>query len=137
MKKFGQFYLNLFKKFGVLIPLVIVALIFVAGLFMDQNNLFSSILESTNAGFIVLAIVGILAVLVCAVLVVVKVKASDVTVVDLCLEMFSALALVMLIMFCFNPGQSGSPVTVLKWLLTSVGLVASLVISYVRAQSIE
>lgn len=137
MKKFGQFYLNLFKKYGVLIPLVIVALVFVAALFMDQNNVFSSLLEKSNAGFIVVAIIGILAALVCAVLVVVKVKASEVTVVDLCLEMVSALALAMLIMFCVNTGQSGSPVTVLKWLLTSVGLVASLVISYVRAQSIE
>lgn len=137
MKKFGQFYLNLFKKYGVLIPLVIVALVFVAVIFMDKNDVFSKLLDGSTGGFVALAIVGILAVLVCAVLVVVKVKASEVTVVDLCLEMVSALALVMLIMFCFMPGQAGSAVTVLKWLLTSVGLVGSLAISYVRAQAIK
>lgn len=137
MKKFGQFYLNLFKKYGVLIPLVIVALVFVAVIFMDKNDVFSKLLDNAKGGFVALAIVGILAALVCAVLVVVKVKVSEVTVVDLCLEMVSALALVMLIMFCFMPGQSGSAVTVLKWLLTSVGLVGSLAISYVRAQAIK
>lgn len=137
MKKLGKYYHDLFIKFGVLIPLVIVALVFVAALFMDQNDSFTKFLNSTNAGFIIVAIVGVLAVLVCAVLVVVKVKVPNVTIVDLCLEMISGLALVMLIMFCCMPGQSGSPVTVMKWLLTSIGLVASLAISYVRAQAIE
>lgn len=137
MKKLGKYYHDLFIKFGVLIPLVIVALVFVAALFMDQNDSFSKFLKGSNAGFIVVAIVGVLAVVVCAVLVVVKVKVPSVTIVDLCLEMISGLALVMLIMFCCMPGKSGSPVTVMKWLLTSIGLVASIAISYVRAQAIE
>lgn len=137
MKKFCQYYKNLFKKYGVLIPLIIVALLFVALLFMDKNDVFTSLLNSTKAGFIVLAIIGVLAVLVCAVLVVVKVKSSEVTVVDLCLEMVSVLALAMLIMFCFEPGCAGSAVTVLKWVLTSVGLVGSLAISFVRSRAIE
>ena len=137
MKKFGQYYVSLFKKYGVLIPIVIVALLFVALLFMDKNNVFTSLLNSSKAGFIVLAIVGIVIVLSCGTLVVIKVKNTEVTVVDLCLEMVSALSLVLLISFCFEPGEAKSVVTILKWVITAVLLIGSLAISYVRARLIE
>lgn len=137
MKKFCQYYINLFKKYGVLIPIVIVALIFVALLFMDKNDVFSSLLNNSKAGFLVLTVVGCVLMIVCGVLVVLKVKNTEVTVVDLCLEMVSALSLIMLIMFCFEPGKFGSIVTILKWVITAILLIGSLAISFVRAKSIE
>lgn len=137
MKKFGQYYINLFKKYGVLIPIVIVALIFVALLFMDKNNVFSSLLDNSKAVFIIFTVIGCVVMIACGVLVVLKVKNTEVTVVDLCLEMVSALSLIMLIMFCFEPGKSGSVVTILKWVITAILLIGSLAISFIRAKAIE
>ena len=137
MKKFGQYYINLFKKYGVLVPIVIVALIFIALLFMDKNNVFSSLLDNSKAGFIVLTVVGGVVMVACGVLVVLKVNNAEVTVVDLCLEMISGLSLIMLIMFCFEPGKLGSVVTILKWVITAILLIGSLAISFVRAKTIE
>ncbi len=136
MKKFGQYYINLFKKYGVLIPIVIVTLIFVALLFMDKNDVFTSLLDNSKTGFIILTVVGCVVMIACGVLVILKVKNKEVTVADLCLEMVSVLSLIMLITFCFEPGKPGSIVTILKWVITAVLLVGSLAISFMRSKSI-
>lgn len=132
MKKIGQYYAAIFKKFGILIPVLGIAAAFVIVILMDTNDVFSSMKPWL---FITLVCIGCAAVIAGGVFVYLKIKTPQVGVLDLCLFAVSALALLMLIMFIFTKGTGY--IAVLKWTIMSVVLVAGLVLSFFRVKNVQ
>lgn len=132
MKKIGQYYAAIFKKFGILIPVLGIAAAFVILILMDTNNVFSAM---TSAWFIVLVCLGCAAVIAGGVFVYLKIKTPQVGVLDLCLFAVSALALLSLIMFIFTTGTGY--ITVLKWVIMGVVLAAGLALSFFRVKNVQ
>ncbi len=132
MKKIGQYYAAIFKKFGILIPVLGIAAAFVIVILMDTNDVFT---KMGTGWFITLVCIGCAAVIAGGVFVYLKIKTPQVGVLDLCLFAVSALALLMLIMFIFTTGTGY--ITVLKWTIMSVVLVAGLVLSFFRVKNVQ
>ena len=132
MKKIGQYYAAIFKKFGILIPVLGIAAAFVIVILMDTNDVFA---KMGPGWFITLVCIGCAAVIAGGVFVYLKIKTPQVGVLDLCLFAVSALALLMLIMFIFTTGTGY--ITVLKWTIMSVVLVAGLVLSFFRVKNVQ
>lgn len=133
MKKLMKYYGNIFNTYGILTPIVIVALAFVVLLAMEKNDVFTSLINNNKGWFVVLAIVGALVLVGCAALVVLKLKEEEINVVDLGLLVVSAIAVVLLVVFCFNPGN-GSALSVFKWIVAVLVLVAGVAGSCLRSQ---
>ena len=132
MKKIGQYYAAIFKKFGILIPVLGIAAAFVIVILMDTNDVFT---KMGPGWFITLVCIGCAAVIAGGVFVYLKIKTPQVGVLDLCLFAVSALALLMLIMFIFTKGTGY--IAVLKWTIMSVVLVAGLVLSFFRVKNVQ
>ncbi|MBQ3001636.1 MAG: hypothetical protein IJD76_04115 [Bacilli bacterium] len=135
MKKIGQYYATVFKKFGILIPVLGIAAAYVILILMERNNVFSALIHASKTWFIVLAAVGCAALVAGAVYVYLKLKAPQVNVLDLCLFAVTALALLMLVMFCFAPGAGF--MGVFKWTVVAVVFVAGLVLSFFRVKFVD
>lgn len=133
MKKLMKYYGNIFNTYGILTPIVIVALAFVVLLAMEKNDVFTSLINNNKGWFVVLAIASALVLVGCVALVVLKLKEEEINVVDLGLLVISAIALVLLVVFCFNPGN-GSALSIFKWILAALVLVASIAGSCLRSQ---
>lgn len=133
MKKLMKYYGNIFNTYGILTPIVIVALAFVVLLAMEKNDVFTSLINNNKGWFVVLAIASALVLVGCVALVVLKLKEEEINVVDLGLLVISAIALVLLVVFCFNPGN-GSALSIFKWILAALILVASIAGSCLRSQ---
>lgn len=136
LKKIGQYYAKTFKKFGWIIPAVSVAVAFGIVIALDATNALST-LQASAAGplFWVLFAVGCAAIVAGAVFTVLKLKKPEVNVIDVCLACVAALALLSIIVFCI--AHTGSYMLILKWTVTPVVLVASLVLTYFRVQNVK
>lgn len=133
MKKLLKYYGNIFNTYGILTPIVIVALAFVVLLAMEKNNVFSALINNHKGWFVVLAIVGALVFVAAAALTVLKLKEENVNIVDLGLLVVTAIALVLLVIFCFNPGN-GSAFSVFKWIMGVLVLILGFAGSCLRTK---
>lgn len=137
MKKLFKYFGNIFNTYGILTPLVIIALLYVAIIAMDKNDALTAILHASKGWFITLACIGSLALIACVVLIIWKATSDEINVVDLLLLVFAILALLVLIMFCFEPGVAGASTTIIKWTVASVILVASVALSVLRSAKVK
>ena len=82
MKKLLKYYGNIFNTYGILTPIVVVALAFVVLLAMEKNDVFTSLINNHKGWFIVLVIVGALVLVAAAALTVLKLKEEEINIVD-------------------------------------------------------
>lgn len=135
MKKLFNYYCSIINKFGALITSLVILLPLFALTLVEAGDAATAFLEKSVGGFVVVAILMV-ALLAGYVFAVVKfIKVNIVSIMDLALIAFTALAALVLILLCFNPGN-GTFISVLKWILAPVILVASAVAAYFRSKSI-
>lgn len=133
MKKLLKHYGNIFSTYGILTPIVIVSLAFVVLIAMERNDSISGLLSSSLGWFIALGAVGVLAIAGLVVLLCFKLKVEEVNALDLFLMIFSVLALLMLVLFCFNPGN-GTFISIVKWVVVGLAFVGSIVATFLRSR---
>jgi hypothetical protein len=132
LKKIGQYYAKTFKKFGWIIPAVVVGVAFAIAITLEATNAFHALISAVAPLFWVLYSVGCAAVVAGVVFTVLKLKKAEVCIIDVCLACMAALAFLMIIMCCF----SGSG-WLLKWITAPVVLVADLVLTFFRVQNVK
>ncbi len=135
LKKIGQYYAKTFKKFGWIIPAVVVAVAYGILITLEATDAFSALIRNVAPLFWVLFAVGCAAVVAGVVFTVLKLKKAEVCIIDVCLACIAAAALLVLIMFCFAPGAGWF--SAVKWSVTAAILVASLVLTYFRVQNVK
>ena len=136
MKKLLKYYGKVFGIYGILTPLVISALMFVVLIVMERTDAFSAILAKSAAWFITIAIVGGLLLIGAIVFVIIKAISREINFVDLCIVIMTALSILMFILFCFQPGN-GSFISILKWTVTAVILIASVALAVLRSLRVK
>ncbi len=135
IQKIGNYYLNVFKKYGVIIPAILVVVAFAIMISLEVTDAPSTLLENSKGLFITVLCIGVAAVIAAAVYCVLKIKNEKIGIQDLCLTVIAALALLMIVMFIFAPGKG--IVAVLKWVVCALVLIASVAISALRSNHIE
>ena len=135
MKKLFNYYCSIINKFGSLVTSLVILLPLFALTLAEAGDAPTAFLEKSVCGFVVVAILMV-ALLAGFVFAVVKfIKVNIVSIMDLALIAFTALAILVLLLLCFNPGN-GTFISVLKWITAPVVLVASAVAAYFRSKSI-
>lgn len=137
MKKLFKYYGNIFNTYGILTPLVVIALLYVALIALDKNDAFTKVLNASKGWFITLGIIGVLALVACVLLIVFKANSDEINIVDLCLIVLTILAVLVFVMFCIEPGVAGAITTIIKWSVASVLLVASVVLALLRSTKVK
>ena len=134
INKIVKYYTETFKKFGWVIPAIAVGVTFAIAIVLEATNSFRALLKTVAPLVWVLLVIGCVAVVAGIVYTVLNIKKSEVTIIDVCLVCISALTFLMIVMFLFTLGAGQWPV---KWIVTSIVLVSSLVLTYFRAQSVR
>ena len=67
---------------------------------------------------------------------IIKALSKEVNFVDLCLVIVTALAILLFVLFCFQPGN-GSWLSILKWTGTAIILIASVALSVLRSLRVK
>lgn len=128
LKKIGNYYLGIIKKFGVVIPSVIVGVLILCGILVDAFNGLSAL---SNGGFIaILVIAGVLFVA-GVVYSVLKLKSKELGYHDLGLACLAAAGIIMLISFIFLGGAAW------KWIVALVGVIACIAVSVLRVLNLD
>ena len=135
LKKIGNYYLGIIKKFGVVIPSVIVGVSFLCMLFIDLFNGLRAIQLAAPAVFVVIAILAIGAFIAGAVYTVLKLKSKSLGIQDLGLACVAAAGVLCLIMFIFTGGLVG--IGLWKWIITLIGLAIDLALSVLRVRNLD
>ena len=133
MKKLLKHYGNIFSTYGILTPIVIVSLAYVILIAMERNNAFSELLQNSLGWFIALGVIGVLSIAGIVVLLCFRIKVEEANALDLFLLIISVLTLLMLVLFCFNPGVLGF-VSILKWVVVGLAFVGSIVATVFRSK---
>ena len=133
-KKIGQYYAKTFKKFGLIIPVLAIVVTFAVAIVLEATNAFTALLGAVESLFWILFAVGCAVVVAGVVLTVLNLKKTEVGVIDLCLTCISAITFLMIIMFLFTLGGGQM---LLKWIVTSVVLVGSLLLTVFRSQKVN
>jgi len=132
MKKIGKYLGGVFGTFGLITPLIVVSLLFVLIVSLERNDAFTALIHASLATFVVLAVIGGLALIAAIVLILLKGRSKVVGVLDLLIVIVFIIAVLMLILFCFQPGN-GSFLSVMKWTVTAFVLLASAGLGVFRA----
>lgn len=136
MKKLLNYFEAIVNKFNVVVTALVIIVPFIAFVLCEAKDVPTAILNGSKGGFIAIAAALVIAAAAYAVLLVKNLKDQKVTVLDLVLLALAALAVLLLVLFCFNPGN-GSVISILKWVVAAVLLVASAAAAYFRAQSVK
>lgn len=137
LKKIEQYYTNVFKKFGWIVPAAVVGGCFVLAIVVESCNLINSWLKAGKGGevsFTVVFVIGCLALVAGIVYAAINLKKTEVNVIDVVLACAAALSFLMMIMYLFTLGQGQF---LGKWIVTAIVLVASLVLTYFRVQKVK
>ena len=128
LKKIGNYYLGIIKKFGVVIPSVIVGVLILCGILLDA---FGALTALTDGGFIAVAIIGCALFVAGVVYTVLKLKAKELGYHDLGLACLAVAGIVMLIAFIFLGGM------LWKWLTVVIGVIACVTLSVLRVLNLD
>ena len=134
LKKIEQYYVNTFKKFGWIIPSVIVGVAFAIAITLEATNSFGALIKAAKPLFWVLFGIGSAAIVAGVVFTVLNIKKEEVNATDVGLVCMIALTFLMMIMYLFTLGVGQMA---LKWIVTPVILVGSLVLTYFRVQNVK
>ena len=135
LKKIGNFYSGIAKKYGVIIPALLVVVGFLCLLVVDLNDGLKAILLSSKGMFIALAVVVGCALVAGAVYTVLKIKAKEIAFRDLLLACLTAVCVPTLVMFIFTGGLVS--LQLVKWVVALITLVVCLAFTAVRANNID
>lgn len=136
MKKLGKYLGLVFGTFGIITPLIIDSLLFVFAIALERNDAFTALIHSSKATFIVLAIVGSICLIAAVLFIIIKGRSKTISVLDLLIVIVFILAFLMLILFCFQPGNK-SFLSVFKWLVVSLVFLGSAALGILRALRIK
>ena len=128
LKKIGNYYLGIIKKFGVVIPSVIVGVLILCGILVDAFNGLTALSEG---GFIAVAIIGCVIFVAGIVYTVLKLKAKELGYHDLGLACFAVAGIVMLISFIFLGGM------LWKWLTVAIGVIVCIAVAVLRVLNLD
>ena len=134
LKKIEQYYVRTFKKFGWKIPAIAVGGAFAVAIVFEATSCLGKLPKAVAPLFWVLFAIGCAAVVAGVVFTALNLKKEEVNVIDVCLACVAALALLMMIMYLFSLGAGQM---LLKWIVTPVVLVGSLVLTYFRVQNVK
>ena len=133
-KKLGNYYLSVFKKYGVVIPAVVVAVAYALLITVEATNALGALLKASKAAFIVIGVLAAAGAITGIVFSVLKLKNKAVSFIDLGLTLLAAITLLMLIMFCFATGTGWF--AWLKWCVTAALLIISVVFAVLRSKNV-
>ncbi len=134
MKKLGKYLGNIFAVYGILTPLIVISLSYVILISIERNDGITSLIQNHKGWFFTLLIVGILLVAFGLIMFFRNIKSENINVGDLMLFIAFALSLLLLILFCFQPGVKSSWLSILKWVLSGCGLICTVALGFVRAR---
>jgi hypothetical protein len=135
INKIGNYYSAVIKKFGVIIPAILVTVAFLCLLCIDLFDGLRAILLASKGVFIAVAAIGGCALIAGVVYSLNKMKSKELALRDLLLVCFSALCIPTLIMFIFTGGLISLPL--IKWVVTLILFVVSLALTAVRAGNVD
>lgn len=133
-KKLGNYYLSVFKKYGVVIPAVVVAVAYALLITVEATDALTALLRSSKVAFIVIGVLAAGGAITGVVFSVLKLKNKAVGFIDLGLTILAAVTLLMLIMFCFS-GSHGW-FAWMKWCVTAALLIVSVVFAVLRSKNV-
>ncbi len=128
LKKIGNYYLGIIKKFGVVIPSVIVGVLILCGILVDA---FDGLTALSDGGFVAVAIIGCAIFVAGIVYTVLKLKAKELGYHDLGLACFAVAGIVMLISFIFLGGM------LWKWLTVAIGVIVCIAVGVLRVLNLD
>ncbi len=135
LKKIGNYYLAIIKKYGVIIPAILVSVAFLCLLCID---VFDGLRALPKGAFIALAVVAVLAVVAGGVYSVLKLKVKEIAVHDLVIACLAACCIPTLIMFCFTGyGSLADGLGFWKWVVTLVGLAICVALGVFRSKNLD
>ena len=136
MKKLFKYYGKVFGIYGLLTPLVITALLYVVLIVMEITDAFTAIIQKSVGWFTTIAIVGGILLVGGVIFVIIKALSEEINFVDLCILIVTCLAILLFVLFIFQPGN-GSWLSILKWTLTAVILLVSVALGVLRSLRVK
>ncbi len=130
LQKIYNYYLGVIKKYGIVIPAVIVAVSFGGMIAMDVTNALSGLVRNVLPLFIVLACLAGAAFVAGVVYTVLKLNSKEIGIQDLGMACLAVIGFLMLVMFIFTGSNLFS---LLKWLGTATVMLTSLGLGIYRA----
>lgn len=135
MKKLGSFYGQVAKKYGVVLPIIVVAALFALVCLFELNNLFGALQKASEGVFYTLFIVGLVVFVVAIAYVFIKGKSEEVCILDACLLWGTLLFVAALVLFAFN--ASASLFGIAKLSCAGVGVLACVVGAAFRTKYVD
>ena len=137
LQKLGNYFVNVFKKYGVVIPAILLVVAFAIMISLDVTDAFTAIKRNSVALLVVIGCVVGLAFVAGAVLAFLKRENAKAGLQDLAVIVIAALTLLMMIMFIFTGGKAGSVVTICKWAFTAFAFVVCIALAVVRSNHVS
>lgn len=135
MKKLGRFYGEVAKKYGVVLPLIVVAALFALVCLFELNDLFFALLNASAGVFYTLFIVGLVAFVVAVAYVFIKGKSEEICALDACITWATVLAVAALVLFCIN--ANSSIIGIAKLAVAGVAVLVCVVSACLRTKYVD
>lgn len=135
MKKLGNYYGQVARKYGVVLPLIVVAALFALACLFEVNDLFNALKKASEGVFYTLFIVALVAFVIAIAYVFIKGKSEEVCVLDACLTWGAVLFIACLVLFCCN--ISASWFSVAKIVVASVGILVAIIAAALRTKYVD
>lgn len=135
MKKLGNYYGQVARKYGVVLPLIVVAALFALACLFEVNDLFNALKKASEGVFYTLFIVALVAFVIAIAYVFIKGKSEEVCVLDACLTWGAVLFIACLVLFCCN--ISDSWFSVAKIVVASVGILVAIIAAALRTKYVD
>ena len=136
LQKIGSYYLGVFKKYGVVIPAILLIVAYAIMISLEATDAIGiGLLKNNLPVFIVLACIAGLVFVGGIVYSVLKLNNKEIGIHDLGLTLVSILTVLMLVMYAFE--NATSLFTTLKWIITAVVTVVCVIVSVLRAKKVN
>lgn len=135
MNKLKSYFKEVFHKFGIVVPVISISVLFIISIVFDLNNIISLFFKKSTDAFIVLS--GIFAVIFLGTLIltITKIKSKTIVLYDLFNIIVMGISFLMIVLFICLPANGWF--SVVKYTITISVCLISILIAFLRSKFIE
>lgn len=132
MVKLKAYFKEVFHKFGIVVPVISISVLFVISIVFDLNNIISIFFKKSTDAFIAIAAIFGVSFILHFIMTILKIKSKDITFYDLFIVIFMGISFLMIALFLCLPANGW--LSVLKYAITIFVFGAMILISFFRSK---
>lgn len=135
MSRLKSYFKLVFNKFGIVVPVISISVLFVISIVFDINNIISLFIKKSADAFIVLVAIFAVIFLGTLIMTLVKIKSKTIVLYDLFNIIVMGISFLMIALFLCLPAKGW--LSVVKYVTTITIFILAILIAFLRSKFVE